>query len=249
MSIEAYGIVPDSHLPYESKVFYTAFRILRDVPNLKGIYFLGDLVEFESISRWAKHPDGYNHLRDEIGYTLYRLKDIRRIFPKLPITWILGNHEARLSKFLMDIPQLWGIEDLSIRSLFLLDELNISTVDYNPTQLCRIGNTETYARHEPRGKGQFCAKQTAEKSGINTLFGHTHTRQYYEHRLYNKIVFAASNGWLGDHTKEIFNYRDVNACYSKNVSILYHDSRFKKDALEMIDLNQDEGFFHGKIYR
>lgn len=107
-------------------------------------------------------------------------------------------------------PQLWGM--LTEPKLLKFDErVGWFFHDYGPTQLVKVGLTrDLYCRHEPLAGGQFHAKATAEKSTVSLIYGHTHVFQQYTHKKFGPTpynVTAISNGWLGDITKDCFNYR------------------------------------------
>ena len=66
MSIVTKAILNDIHVPHETKDLSIVYDILRDIPSLDGIYLNGDIGEFKTISRWAKAPEGYRILKEEI---------------------------------------------------------------------------------------------------------------------------------------------------------------------------------------
>lgn len=211
VAIHQYAILNDIHFPFESPAYYTAIDMIRNFPDLRGIYLNGDIAEIESASKHARSSKHQALLLEELDYVNQKFDTLQRLFPDLPVQYLCGNHEYRIFRLIRDqAPQLWGI--LSEPKLFKFDERPRWTFwDYGPTQLVKVGKTkDLYCRHEPIAGGQMHSKGTAEKSVVSIIYGHTHVYQQYTHKKFGPApynVTAISNGWLGDISKPCFNYR------------------------------------------
>lgn len=211
MAIVQYAILNDIHFPYEARAYYKAINLIEKFPDLRGIYLNGDICEIESVSTHPKGPRAESSLLSEVEYANKKFDELEKLFGDLPIDYVCGNHEYRIFRYIRDVaPHLWGM--LEAPKLFRFDErANFKFHDYGPSQLVRVGLTrDLYARHEPLGGGVNHAKATAEKATVSIIYGHTHVYQVAQHKKFGPIsqtVTAISNGWLGDITKDCFDYR------------------------------------------
>ncbi len=211
MAEAQYAILNDIHFPHESPAYRKALALMSRWPNLKHIYLNGDIAEIESVSAHPKTPRAQKLLLAELEYTNERLDEIAKLFPGVPVTYVCGNHEHRIFRYIRDVaPEMWGLlhcPDL----LGFPKRKGWKFVDYGPTQLVKVGLTsDLYCRHEPIGGGASHAKATAEKSLVSLIYGHTHVYQCYTQKKFGPIpksVTAMANGFLGDITKECFDYR------------------------------------------
>ena len=211
MSVVQYAILNDIHFPYESKNYYKAIKQMESWPDLRHIYLNGDICEIESVSTHPKSPSAQKQLLDELDYANQKFDTLQRLFKKIPVDYLCGNHEFRIFRYIRDVaPQMWGM--LSEPKLFKFEQRPLWKFhDYGPSQLVKIGKAENlYCRHEPLGGGTNHASATATKSLVSIIYGHTHVYQLATHKKFGPkpiTVMAISNGWLGDITKTCFDYR------------------------------------------
>lgn len=211
MATAQYGILNDIHFPYESPAYYKALKLMEKWPNLRHLYLNGDIGEFEAVSLHAKRYDSNTHLMTEIDYINKKFDHIERLWPKLPVTLVCGNHSYRFFRYIRDVaPALWGVTDCPTLLKFP-ERKSWKFVDYGPTQWVKCGRTsDLWLRHEPPAGGANHAKASAEKSYVSVCYGHTHVYQQYTHKKMGPNPFlttATSCGWLGDITKPVFDYR------------------------------------------
>lgn len=207
MAIIQYAVLNDIHFPYENKPAYKrALEIIDKFPDLRGIYLNGDIAEIESCSTHPKTPTAQKLLIKELDYTNERFDQLQKLFPKIPVTLIEGNHCYRIFRFIRDVaPCMWGM--LHTPKLFRFDERGWKFAPYGPMQWVRCGVSDLWLRHEPLAR---TAKATAVESSVNILYGHLHI---YETAMHKKMgpkpytVRATSGGWLGDIKRDCFDYR------------------------------------------
>lgn len=206
-----YAILNDIHFPYESPLYYHALSLMSQWPNLKAIYLNGDIAEIESVSSHPKGPSAQKKLLSELEYLNEKLDELGKLFPDIAVRYLSGNHEYRIFRFIRDIaPEMWGM--LECPTLLKFDQRpKWKFIDYGPTQLLKVGKTrDLYVRHEPLVGGVNHAKGTAEKALVSIIYGHTHVHQTFTHKKFGPrpiSVTATSNGFLGDLTKDCFDYR------------------------------------------
>ena len=74
---------------------------LRNSGHLDEIIINGDLLDFYNInSHSPKHSEVIKNLWDEMEWGMEFIRSIRSRFPKTKITFIYGNHEDRLDRFI-----------------------------------------------------------------------------------------------------------------------------------------------------
>lgn len=245
MALVRYAVLNDIHMPYESKAYARALKIIEGWSDLKGIILNGDIAEIESVSTHAKHPEGNHFLSREIDYVNEKFDFIEKKFQGVPVALVEGNHCHRVFRYIRDIaPQLWGIVEAP--SLFKFDERGWKFFRYGPNQLVRIGQTELWVRHEPLGMGQYPCKVTAENSYVDILFGHTHIQQTYVHKKFGpnpKITRAYSGGWLGDATHPIFDYRGSKDKWVLGFSEIIVDEVTWEYGYRFVDLTRFNPFY------
>lgn len=201
----------DIHFPYEGPAYRKALKLIQKTKDLRGIYLNGDIAEIESVSSHSKHPRSNKSLMYEIDYTNEKLDELQKAFSGVNVTYICGNHEGRIYRYIRDIaPEMFGLIDCP--SLLKFEKRSQwKFIDYSPYQWVKCGATkDLWLRHEPLGSGAMHAKATAEKSYVSVLYGHTHVYQQYTHKKMGPepyLVTATSGGWLGDINKNCFDYR------------------------------------------
>lgn len=229
MGLIKYAVLNDIHFPYEGPAYYKAFDMMKQTPNLSGIYLNGDICEIESVSSHPKGPAAHRLLMAELEQINVKFDTIQNAFQYVPVRYLEGNHEFRIYRYLRDVsPELWGL--ISCPKIFKFDNRPHWTFhQYGPTQLEKIGRTkDLYCRHEPLVGGQFHAKGTAEKSVVSMIYGHTHVYQQFTHKKFGPTpysVTALSNGWLGDINQECFNYRGARDNWQSGFSMIECDEK------------------------
>src|SRR3990172_13104828 len=94
-------IANDFHVPFQNEAALALFRrfLRRERPH--WLILNGDFQDFWEISRFDRVPRTGKEFREEIQIGKAILVSFRRELPRARITWIEGNHEFRLRKFLL----------------------------------------------------------------------------------------------------------------------------------------------------
>lgn len=215
------------------------------------IYLNGDIGEFQGVSSWPMHPSEKLDFCTELAYINKRFDELCELFPKVPVTFICGNHEYRFFRYIRDMaPQMWGLLDCPSLLKFP-DRPGWKYVDYGPSQYVKCGRSNLWLRHEPLGGGLNCAKFTAENAYVDTAFGHTHTYQVHSHKKMGPRPFtvkAYSLGWLGDSTKTVFDYRGSKDRWVQGMTLVETDPNTGDYVLEFIDLTRLPVLYRGAKY-
>ena len=174
-------VANDFHVPFQDEAALALFRRFLRRQRPHWLILNGDFQDFWEISRFDRVPRAGKEFREEITIGKAILVSFRRILPKARITWIEGNHEFRLRKFLLqNARELYGLPGLSVPELFGLKKLRIEYVACHPAatrftdNFIRVG--QLYVGHWDKVAlhGGYAAKSLVETKGVSVLQGHTH---------------------------------------------------------------------------
>lgn len=148
-------VLSDIHIPFQDdETLRNVFDcIVNNQP--KNIVLCGDILDCYSISKFCKRPDRTRNLRDEIAIFYKLMKELKKEIPNTEIHYVLGNHEARLEKLVLENPGLFGLKELSPQKLFRLDELGIY---YHKTKVV-LNDFIYYHGDVVRKESSYSAKQ------------------------------------------------------------------------------------------
>jgi hypothetical protein len=175
--------MPDKHRPYEDRRAIDAIYNYVHANFAVTHYVNGgdeaDLFEFSGFPSTPKmHPD------EEIEYVIRGLEDDCAAFPGAGRTFILGNHEKRLCRYIQNhAPKLARLFGDSIPEIFELERMGYRFVDnehlWETTgQFFKIGKLTYIHGHELRGGGfKYTAQRWAEQFRVNIIAGHLHTSE------------------------------------------------------------------------
>lgn len=168
--------ISDMHIPFQDdETLRNMFDcIVNHQP--KNLVLVGDTLDCYSISRFSKRPDRMRNLQDEIDIFYKKMRELKKYLPNTTISFIGGNHEARLSKLVLDNPGLFGLKAIAPEKLFRLTELGIP---YYQTKL-DINKFLFYHGDTVRKSAGYSAKAEYEDHRMNDgLSGHTHRASSY----------------------------------------------------------------------
>lgn len=227
---------PDSHFPFEHK---RAVRLVLKVADflgstLKEIYFLGDLADFYYISAHGpRHPSMIGHLKDEVDSVNKFLDLIDKKYPRVKKTFIEGNHEWRLERYIQNrAPELFGLMDW--QELFRLRSRGYRVVPWSGDQKTRVMGSALWARHRPLAS---TPKASASKALCNLAYGDIHRiEESHAVGLDGSNYVNFSCGWLGDKRfKAPFGFVANQHQWQLGFGIVYVDPQTKL-------------FYHHKIH-
>lgn len=164
-------VLSDIHIPYQDdRTLSAVFDCLVDTQP-QNIVLLGDVLDCYSISRFCKRPDRVRNLQDEINIFYKLMRELKKHLPNTDIHYVLGNHENRLEKLILDNPGLFGLKALEPTKLFRLDELGIF---YHKTKV-KLNNFIYYHGDVARKDSSYTAKAEFLDHKMNDgISGHTH---------------------------------------------------------------------------
>lgn len=202
-------VLSDIHVPYHDPI---ALRVALEYGRgCDGVLLLGDSIDCYALSRFEKDPEARDYA-NEVG-DLCRLLDALTAWGAKRIVFKLGNHEARLERYLLArCPELWHgklREKIGWRAFCDLDQRGVMLVD--SMDPIKVGKLTLLHGHEFGGgfsspvnpargvylKGKECA-----------IIGHEHrTSEHTEQSMTGTTVTTWSVGCLCDLNPQ---YRPFN---------------------------------------
>lgn len=120
-------IFGDTHFGFHDKKAIEVTLKYRD--DFDFILLNGDILDFYALSFFSKNPS-INNIKDEINTAKEFFKALREMYPKVRIIFYEGNHDERLRRYIWDkAPALYGIEEISLKSLTELDKHKIEFIE------------------------------------------------------------------------------------------------------------------------
>lgn len=183
------ALLGDHHAPHHCPDLHNAVIAWLSEHKPERIVILGDLLDYDQVSRHARTPEWSATLQSTLEAAYNILRAYRAASPLSRIEILDGNHEDRLrNAVLANLPAIHGLRRagdensppvLSTRHLLRLDELNVtyhgSTVgSYDSAQIRLAPNLA--ARHgwiAKRGSGTS-ALATINNLRYSVIIGHTH---------------------------------------------------------------------------
>lgn len=162
------AIASDFHYPFQDDKAIEAFLTFVKVKQPELIVLNGDLLDFYRLSKFSK-GEGRNP-KEEIDMVKELLTNIRKQCPESKIYYPIGNHEARLEKYVYDrAPEIISIVDNFYEILGCKDLgiIGCSKVLINDSFVCKHGQLLG------KKSGQSAMKEL-ENSYMSGATGHTH---------------------------------------------------------------------------
>lgn len=183
-------VITDVHVPDQDAALWKALLAFLEDVLPDEVILGGDFLELESCSQ---HP-GANLIMyaADVDAGNAALDDLQTASPRSKLTYLEGNHETRLSRFLASrAPTLVGA--LGLRAALKLDQRGIDWVPEDAQPIAR-GTLDILHGHQMgTGKGASLPKYHANRAlevygrpGRTVTYGHTHKPQ--------KITLPSVNG-------------------------------------------------------
>lgn len=191
-------LVPDMQIGYfadtdgnlvaihDEAAMAVALAIAKDLQPAR-IVFHGDNADFAEMSRFRLSPAFAQTVQATIDRCTLLAAEYREACPNAEIDWLEGNHEARLSFYIIDNakaafglrrgrePKGWPV--LSLPHLCHFDESQVSYVSgYPANEVWLNDNFRVIHGHKVKSNGST-AHSYLDDARVSTAFGHVHRRE------------------------------------------------------------------------
>jgi len=194
------GILSDIHFPYYDKAALNAAISFLIEWQPSCIVLLGDIIDCYQLSSFEKDKRNRS-FKYELDMLASFFVELREVFPNQRIIYVLGNHERRYERqLLQNLPELIELELFNFSNVIKAREHNIEVV--NNKRILKCGHL--HLAHGDEFKGGIIAPVNPArgyflKAKTNILCGHNHrTSSHIERDLSGKITGGWSIGCLSD---------------------------------------------------
>lgn len=207
--------LPD-HSPTMQEALLTLCRELKPALVICG----GDALDGTQISKWEPtrgHHQPYS-LREQLDCVVDQFDAVRDASGKAQFAWTLGNHDARLSRYvatkaeqLLDLPYTRLEDWVPAWPLSWTIEINGGTP----------GMTVIRHRNMP---GQL--HMQAQKAGCHYVHGHLHRLNAHRVANYTGIWYSVDGGSMADPKSDAFDYAEGAPDHQQGFTVLtYRNGR------------------------
>lgn len=224
----------DIHIPHhDTFAISLAVDYAKKHFNIRHIIFGGDLLDCEALSRFEKSK-GTRKFSDEIYAANSFLREILAEFPEADATYIMGNHEERIEKYIFkNAPELAELPGLALPDLLDFSGKGIKLVD-NRKELEAKGYAYKYHGWSILHGHELgiCpvtdpARRYLERAKSNVIVGHIHkTDSRIMTTLEGHIIKCCSVGTLAKRNPQ---YMPFNAWIQGFAVMEHHDSWYMPD--------------------
>lgn len=183
--------VPDVHRPYHDEKAWQLLLKAGRAFKPDTLVVLGDFADFYCVSSHDKDPRRVRDLESEVTDVKVGLKELEGLGARRRI-FISGNHEDRLSRYLMTkAPELFD-------TVKIPNVLNLKGWEYVPykAHVC-VGKLNI--THDTGRAGRTANLQSLDDFQDNVVIGHTHRIGYaVSGNAKGRPHVGAMFGWLGD---------------------------------------------------
>lgn len=179
-SYELAVIANDFQIPFHDEKALFLFMLFLRRERPEWLILNGDFQDFWEISSFDHTPRSGKEFKQEVELGKKILRSFRRTLPKARITWIEGNHEFRLRKYLIQkAKELFGLPGLTVPDIFDLKQLKIEYVPCHELatrftdNFIRVGNLFVGHWNKVSKHAGYAAKLLVEEKGVSLLQGHT----------------------------------------------------------------------------
>jgi hypothetical protein len=187
-------VIPDLHEPFTHPKAFEFIKETRDKYNCTKVIFIGDIVDFASISYHEKNPNMPSP-GDELKWARKQLSKWHKEFPNAVV--LLGNHDLLFSRVIKTA----GLPKEVLRPLNEI--LEVPTWEFKGEYL----HNDILYTHGT-GLSSSSVNTKALYTNKSVVIGHLHTTAKIEY-LRNDL-FTMSVGCLIDYSHEAFNYAKTN---------------------------------------
>jgi predicted phosphodiesterase len=186
---EAVIFLSDLHFPFQDPdVVASALTLARRIRPHR-IVLNGDINDFFQLSRFNTGQERLDDLQDEITQANAFRAALRRAVPNAVIDETLGNHDARLTRYVeQNARAMTSLHALEPSRLLAADKLEINRYDaagfrLRPHFLVRHGTLI-------RKHAGWSARAELESAGISGVSGHTHRLGIFRVGGYRPLQWA-----------------------------------------------------------
>lgn len=235
---EQYIVLSDVHAPsHDQRTYDSVIHFIRK-QKPDHVVIIGDFIDMYAISRFDKNPERAHRLQEEVDSAYGLLKRLRSAAGKTPITYIEGNHEFRMQKYLWRHPEMHGLDVLEVPNLLRLKELKIDYVQ----EIVKNGNF--IFTHGLR-INKYASRSELDDHGISGMSGHTHRIQTSMRTDYAGTKVWHCIGHLSDPLKAEY---VLKPDWQQGIGVVYFERNGNRFFSEVVPIVKNKFIYGGVLY-
>lgn len=164
------AVLPDIHIPYQDDAAVEEALLRIEEERAGKIVILGDLMDFEAISRFNRKLEKRAAFEWELEFGKEWIKRFHKRFKDREIHFLAGNHESRLSKYVVrNCPELSALPQLALEQVLEIPK-QWNTYSYNLNAILIDGVNYIHGR---KFSGNVCMSNLKKYMG-SVVQGHSH---------------------------------------------------------------------------
>lgn len=236
---QKYVVIPDIHAPYQDKNTLQAINHFIAEQKPDHVVLIGDVIDMYSISKYDKNPLRAHKLQEEIDEAHNVIVDIRAAAGKnTPITYIEGNHEDRLRRYMWNHPEVHGLRNLELPALLGLKELG---VEYKTELLVNGVFLFTHGKRTT----MYSSRWELQDNGISGMSGHVHRIQTHAQTDRSGVKAWYGIGHVADEKQCEYT---TNPNWQQGLGVVYFHPSKKRFHAEVIPIVEHKFIYAGKLY-
>ena len=198
------AVLPDIHVPaHDKKVMWAVLRALKEYqPDI--VIIIGDVADCFAVGRWTPDPTVRRDFQNELDETRELLDEIREISGCYWMFVIMGNHEDRLFRLLMEVcPGLANVVNphtreraVTIHDLMGYGPEDNITFLYDTAERGGFGGGILVNGQQEYHHGWTAPRTDTDKTGRSTSQGHTHAKSLTVRETVDSEVSSSQGGHL-----------------------------------------------------
>lgn len=198
---------------HDEKAISVALQLIEDI-NPNQVVMVGDNLDFAEFGKYLTAAPFKQLVQAAIDRATMLCAQIRSAAPNAKISWIAGNHEARMARYIQtnaeaafgitkgklssELRDKWPV--LSVPYLCRMDEYGVDYISGYPESYVALNeNLMVIHGHKVTSNGSTTTKYLND-AHVSVIYGHIHRTEYaYRTRLSKngpRTVMAASPGCL-----------------------------------------------------
>ena len=192
-------ILSDIHFPHQNEEALALALGAGFEAECDTIILNGDILDFYKASRWAQTP-GHMGIEEEIVCLLKFFDLLKQLFPTAPIYYVIGNHEVRLERYIIQNAEaLYSLPELSFSSLIKADKYGVTLVQNEPIKLGKLNVMHGHEFGETIFSPVNPARGLFLRAKASTIIGHYHQpSEHTESNINGDQTACYSTGCLCD---------------------------------------------------
>ncbi len=240
-------IIPDAHVPYHSRRAWKTLLAVAQHWQPTCLVILGDFLDLYCVSFHAKKPSvlaQYASVEDEAAVGRDCLDQLDALGCEYKY-YIMGNHEARLSRYMhKHSPMFDGL--VTVEGLLGLEARGWEVTQYGDGRT--IG--ELYITHDLGIAGKTAVRRSLDAAMQSIVIGHTHRLEIvHQADKLGRQLQGASFGWLGDFSAiDYMKKRVAMRQWSHGLGLCYMDENGRAD-MDAVRITDGKCRIEGHIVR